>query len=115
DQNVDSSFLGKQSGSFHQYKLYQSADGRNWTVLVDKSLNTSDIPHDYVELPTPVQTRFIKLENIHMPTGKFAISGLRVFGKGMGSVPDSVKNFIVLRTEKDKRSGWLKWQTVNNA
>ncbi len=33
----------------------------------------------------------------------------------MGSAPDSVKNFIVLRTEKDKRSAWLKWQTVDNA
>lgn len=50
-----------------------------------------------------------------MPTGKFAISGLRVFGKGNGAKPDTVKNFIVLRTEKDKRSAWLKWGPVDNA
>lgn len=50
-----------------------------------------------------------------MPTGKFAISGLRVFGKGHGVKPDGVKDFIVLRTEKDKRSAWLKWRPVNNA
>ena len=55
------------------------------------------------------------MENIHMPTGKFAISGLRVFGKGSGQVPAEVKNFIVLRTEKDKRSAWLKWALVDNA
>ena len=115
DQDVDSNFLGKQLGTFHQYKLYQSVDSKNWSVLVDKSNNKTDISQEYVELPYPVKTRFIKLENIHMPTGKFAISGLRVFGKGMGSAPDSVKNFIVLRTEKDKRSAWLKWQTVDNA
>jgi hypothetical protein len=50
-----------------------------------------------------------------MPTGKFAISGFRVFGKGLGNIPDTVKSFIVLRTEKDKRSAWIKWEPVNNA
>jgi hypothetical protein len=50
-----------------------------------------------------------------MPTGKFAISGFRVFGNGNGQRPEEVKDFIVLRTEKDKRSGWLKWRLVNNA
>jgi len=50
-----------------------------------------------------------------MPTGKFAISGLRVFGNGNGSLPDSVKNFIVLRTEKDKRSAWIRWSITDNA
>jgi hypothetical protein len=50
-----------------------------------------------------------------MPTGKFAISGLRVFGKGAGPLPDTVKQFVVLRTEKDKRSAWIKWSPVDNA
>ncbi len=115
DQDVDSSFLGKSLGVFHQYIMYYSEDGRKWKKLVDKSGNKKDVPHDYVELETPVQARYIKLENIHMPTGKFAISGLRVFGKGHGVKPDGVKDFIVLRTEKDKRSVWLKWRPVNNA
>ncbi|MCO4294247.1 discoidin domain-containing protein [Solitalea sp. MAHUQ-68] len=115
DQDVDSSFLGKKQGSYHQYKIYQSKDGKSWSVLVDKSTNKTDVPHDYVELEKPVQTRFLKLENIHMPTGKFAISGLRVFGNGNGAKPNPVKGFIVLRTEKDKRSAWLKWQLVDNA
>ncbi|HZG24121.1 MAG TPA: xylosidase, partial [Chitinophagaceae bacterium] len=111
----DAEFLGKQQGIFHQYKLYESADGKKWKVLVDKSNNYSDVPHDYIELSNPVKTRFIKLENLHMPTGKFAISGLRVFGKGAGAQPDTVKGFVVLRTEKDKRSAWLKWMAVDNA
>ncbi|OQP49397.1 xylosidase [Niastella yeongjuensis] len=113
DQDVN--FLGKQQGTYHQYKLYQSADGKNWKLLVDKSNNKTDVPHDYIELQTPVQTRYIKLENIHMPGGKFAISGLRVFGNGNGNKPEEVKQFIVLRTEKDKRSAWLKWRPVDNA
>jgi hypothetical protein len=112
---VDSSFLGKSLNVYHQYKIYQSNDGKKWQLLVDKSQNKTDVPHDYIEFSKPVQARFLKLENIHMPTGKFAISGFRVFGKGTGSVPDTVQSFIVLRTEKDKRSAWIKWGPVNNA
>jgi hypothetical protein len=84
-------------------------------LLVDKSNNKTDVPHDYIELQNPVQTRYIKLENIHMPGGKFAISGLRIFGNGNGNKPDEVKQLVVLRTEKDKRSAWLKWRPVDNA
>ena len=115
DQDVDSNRLGKWPGQYHQYKMYYSPDGKNWNLLIDKSDNKKDIPHDYVELPKPVPARYIKLENIHMPTGKFAISGLRVFGNGNGSRPGEVKDFMVLRTEKDKRSAFIKWSPVNNA
>jgi xylan 1,4-beta-xylosidase len=115
DQDVDSNRLGKFNEQYHQYILYHSVDGKKWKVLVDKSKNRKDVPHDYVELENPVQARYIKLENIHMPTGKFAISGLRVFGHGNGPKPDAVKDFIVLRTEKDKRSAFIKWSPVDNA
>ncbi|MEY3367432.1 MAG: hypothetical protein RI973_587 [Bacteroidota bacterium] len=113
DQDAD--FLGKQTDIYHQYKLYHSLDGRKWTLLVDKSQNKTDVPHDYIELPQPVQARFIKLVNIHLPTGKFAISGLRVFGHGHGAKPGNVEDFMVLRTEKDKRSAWIRWRPVEDA
>ena len=117
DHDVAADHLGKiNSGEqYHQYILYYSPDGKKWKVLVDKSNNRTDIPHEYVELEKPVQARFLKLMNIHMPTGKFAISGFRVFGKGGRALPDMVQNFIVLRTEKDKRSAWIKWRPVDNA
>jgi xylan 1,4-beta-xylosidase len=115
DQDVDSNRLGKWNDQYHQYKLYYSLDGKKWNILVDKSNNKTDVPHDYVELERPVQAKYIKLENIHMPTGKFAISGLRIFGNGNGSKPGTVQNFIVLRTEKNKRSAWIKWRPVDNA
>jgi xylan 1,4-beta-xylosidase len=126
DQDVAQTHLGKVNGGeqYHQYKLFYSVDARpddpvgrgmKWTLLVDKSQNKTDVPHDYVELSIPVQARFIKLENIHMPAGKFAISGLRVFGNGNGSKPEKVDGFIVLRTEKDKRSAFIKWKPVDNA
>ncbi len=115
DQDVEDNRLGKWNDQFHQYKLYYSADGKSWKILADKSKNRTDVPHDYIELEKPVQAKFIKLENIHMPAGKFAISGLRVFGNGNGIKPSPVKDLIVLRTEKDKRSAYIKWRPVDNA
>ncbi len=115
DQDVDSSFLGKISGIYHQYILWESADGKNWKPMMDKRHNQTDVPHEYLEFVNPVRTRYLKLENIHMPTGKFAISGLRVFGKGSGTKPDTVKQFIVLRSENDPRNALIKWIAVDNA
>jgi hypothetical protein len=110
----DAPWLGKQTEIYHQYKLYASIDGKKWKILVDKSNNRTDVPHEYIELEHPVQTRYLKLENRHLSGGKFAISGLRVFGNGNGEKPDMVKQFIVLRTEKDKRNAWIKWRPVDN-
>jgi len=111
----DATVMGKQPGLYHQYKLYSSTDGKTWQVLTDKSRNQTDVPHDYIALSKPIQARYIKLENIHMPTGKFAISGLRVFGYGKGQTPDTVQEFIALRGDSERRNAWLKWKTVDNA
>ncbi len=117
DQDVE--YKGKTVGKYHQYKIYGSNDGKKWTVIVDKSKNTTDVPHDYVEFDKPVKARYIKMENLHMPTGKFALSGFRVFGKGNGAKPDKVENFIALRSSPEKygerRSIWFKWQQNQQA
>lgn len=110
----DAEFLGKSEGVYHQYKIYASNEGKKWTVLVDKSKNRTDVPHDYIELKDPAKARFLKLENIKMPTGKFALSGFRVFGKGAGEKPQPVEDFVVLRSSPEKfgerRNSWLRWK-----
>lgn len=111
----DAEIMGKQNGLYHQYQLLGSKDGKTWELLKDKSQNKTDIPHEYLVFDKPVHTRFIKMLNIHVPTGKFAISGLRVFGKGTGAVPDTVKHFVVLRGDSERRSSWLKWQVNEQA
>lgn len=111
----DAEFMGKQLNIFHRYIMYYSTDGKKWHVLIDKSKNTKDVPHEYVELPQPIRARYIKIENIHVPTGTFALSGLRVFGKGKGSVPDTVKDFVVLRGESERRNAWVKWRQLDDA
>ncbi|GAB6121446.1 family 43 glycosylhydrolase [Dysgonomonas termitidis] len=112
----DAEFSGKQQGIYHQYKIYYSSDGKKWDVLIDKSRNDKDVPHDYVELERPVKARYLKMENIHMPTGKFAISGFRVFGIGSGQKPDKVEQFMAFRSDvTDRRNAWLKWKPVDKA
>jgi hypothetical protein len=111
----DAEFLGKSHGVYTQYIIYSSIDGKNWKMLIDKSRNKTDIPHDYIDLKTPVKARYLKIVNIHMPTGKFALSGFRVFGKGAGAKPDTVKEFMVLRGNTERRNSWIRWQSVDNA
>src|SRR5690606_21622534 len=115
----DAEFLGKSAGVFHQYRIHASKDGKKWELLVDKANNKTDVPHDYIELDRPTEARFLKLENIKMPTGKFALSGFRVFGQGAGERPNPVEDFIVLRTDPKKqgerRSAWLRWKQHDNA
>ncbi len=115
DQDVDSSFLGKINGIYHQYQVLGSKDGQKWELIIDKSANKTDVPHDYVELKKPVEVRYLKLVNHHMAAGKFAISGIRAFGFGHGEKPGVVKDLLVLRGEHDSRSAWLKWGHKPNA
>ena len=107
--------MGKQLDIYHQYKIYASLDGKAWNLIIDKSKNKTDVPHDYVVLSKPIEARYIKMENLHMPTGKFALSGLRVFGKGAGTNPGEVINFITLRGDSERRNAWLKWAVNPNA
>jgi hypothetical protein len=109
DQDVDSSFLGKMNGIYHQYQVLGSKDGKKWEIIIDKSQNKTDIPHEYVEIRKPVEVRYLKLVNHHMAAGKFAISGIRAFGFGHGEMPRVIKDLIVLRGDHDSRSAWLKW------
>jgi hypothetical protein len=106
---------GKAMDLYHQYQILASPDGKEWTMLIDKSYNDKDIPHDYVELTKPVITRYLKLVNVHMATGKFAISDLRVFGNGMGEKPAPVKNFKVVRSKADPRNALISWQPSKDA
>ena len=111
----DATIMGKAPGLYHQYRLLASKDGENWRTIADKSENRTDIPHDYVELAEPVEARYIRMESLHVPTGKFALSGLRVFGSGGGTKPEAVKGLVVLRGDTDRRNAWLKWPVTPEA
>ncbi|MEQ9098263.1 MAG: family 43 glycosylhydrolase [Imperialibacter sp.] len=113
DQDAD--FLGKPTGFYHQYIIYISEDGKKWKVAANKAQNKIDVPHDYIEFSEPIKARYLKMENIHMPTGKFALSGFRVFGKQNKPLPAPVRHFIVLRGDSERRNAWLKWEQMPDA
>lgn len=116
----DAEIMGKpDTTTGHKYIIYTSDDNKNWKVAIDKSKSTKDVPHEYIELQKPIIARYLKLENISMPTGKFAVSGFRVFGKGSGEKPAEVKGFVQLRSapkiKGERRNVWFKWKQEPNA
>lgn len=112
DHNSD--LYGRIEELFHRYEVKTSLDGKDWVTVVDKSKSFKDVPNDYVELDFPVEARYVRYENIHVPTPSLAISGLRVFGKGNGTAPSTVKNFKVNR-QSDKRDALITWDAVKDA
>ncbi|MDR3181127.1 MAG: family 43 glycosylhydrolase [Prevotellaceae bacterium] len=111
----DAGFVGKPLSSHQEYVVSYSSDGKKWRVLFSKSGNKKDIPHDYIELEKPVETRYIKVENLAVSTGKFAVSGFRIFGSGHGNKPEAVSQFTAFRDAAARHNGWLKWQPVDDA
>jgi hypothetical protein len=110
----DAELLGRNADIYYQYIIEQSVDGRKWETLVDKSLNTDDVPHDYIQLQKPVKSRYIRVVNIKSPSGKFSLSGLRVFGKGNKEAPKAVSEITVERMN-DRRTVNLKWDEIPEA
>lgn len=111
----ETKIMGRNSDIYYQYLLEYSADGKTWNNLADKSQNTTDVPHDYIELKKPVKARFIRLTNFRVPDGTFAIAGLRVFGNGGGKAPSEVKNTSMKRLDSDRCVVNLKWTKTPGA
>ncbi len=101
---------------YEQYTIEKSTDGMSWNMLVDKSQNTDDVPHDYVELAQPVTARYIKLSNVFTPGGGyFAVRDLRIFGNSEKAVFTPVYDFTVQRDPADGRDAIIRWSPVENA
>jgi xylan 1,4-beta-xylosidase len=93
------------------YSILASNDKLNWEVIIDNSNNTKDACHDYFELPKPLKAKYIKIENVKVPDGKFSIFDLRIFGKREGKIPRIVNNFTVERNGSDTRKASVTWPT----
>jgi xylan 1,4-beta-xylosidase len=99
----------------YSYRILSSGDGKAWDVIVDKSNNTTDACHDYIELGKPVSTKYIKIESVRVPDGKFSIYDMRIFGSREGKAPASVDDFTVIREDSDTRRARLEWPNDENA
>lgn len=117
EHNTDPALVRGRDNLIHeQYILEQSTDGMSWSVLVDKSHNMLDVPHDYIELEQPVTARYIKLINKFTPgEGNFAVRDLRVFGNTDQAVFTTVNDFTVERDAADGRDAVIRWTPVDKA
>jgi hypothetical protein len=114
DQNY--TVLGNpHSYVYYQYKIESSDTGENWTPLIDRTQNTKDMPHELIVLDNPVQTRYLRITNTQtVASGKFSLSGFRVFGSGNGELPPEVSGFLAKRKLEDKRRFTLTWDKQAN-
>ncbi|PZR19172.1 MAG: carbohydrate-binding protein [Flavobacterium psychrophilum] len=101
---------GRQEGIYYQYTVEYSEDGKKWKMLADKSTNTTDAPHDFIVLDKPVKARYLKVTNLRTPSGTFAISDFRVFGKGTGKKPAKATGLTINRNAADRCSVQLQWK-----
>ncbi len=114
--DVDTKTLGRPiEQKEYQYLIESSDDNKTWKTVIDKSTSNEDLPHPYFELVKPINARYIRVMNVNTPDGKFAISGLRIFGKGTGKKREMLTDFEAKREEKDGRIVKLSWKKVTGA
>ena len=105
----------RANDTYYQYRIYASKDN-DFTLVVDKSGNDRDVPHDYIELLEPLETRYLRINNLHIPGGgNFCLSEIRVFGSAQGVPPAAVKRFTVKRDKADRRNAMITWEPVEGA
>lgn len=111
---VDSKAHGRLDDAC-RFRIEASENGSNWFSLVDMRDNEKDAPHQYFQLDRPVRARFVKIVCESVPGGaKFSLSGLRIFGNGLGAVPERVESVSAKRLES-RRAMKVEWTPVSNA
>lgn len=119
DPSDDSKRMGRDGDFSYKYLLEFSQDGEKWYTIKDLSQNDSDTSHDYYEFASKdgVGMRYVRVTNKgSVPlNGKFAISGLRVFGDPVGAAPAAVDDIKVDRYQENERSVALSWDAVPGA
>ena len=96
-----------------RYLLEGSADGSEWSVLADKRQAETNLPHDYLELGG-VKLRYLRVTAEKLPYDEpFALSGLRVFGRGTCAAPASVNTAQSERL--NPMTAHLRWEASDGA
>jgi len=112
--DYQSNIFVNDSTVYTRFRIRGSVDGRKWRLLADLSLETRDRPNAYIELPAAVKARYIRYEHLYVAAPNLAISDLRVFGNGAGSVPPAPRGLAV-RRDGDPRNAFITWERVPEA
>ncbi len=82
-----------------RWLLETSLDGATFETLCDRRKAETDLPHDLVVPEHAVRARYVRLTVAQLPYGqKAAVSGLRVFGKSSGALPERAGDVTAERT-----------------
>jgi hypothetical protein len=101
---------------YQSYTIHVSNDNRSWSLLVDRSNNNKDAPHEYLELAKAVTARYVKLTNVFTPGGgNFAVKDLRVFGNPKQAKYSQADNVTIARDPQDRRTATVTWKPVEHA
>jgi xylan 1,4-beta-xylosidase len=96
---------------YTQFRMSASADSVRWTVIADLSGERRDRPNAYIELPAPVQARYIRYEHIHVSARNLAIADIRIFGERDVPLPP-VPGHLSVRRHEDERDATIRWDAV---
>ena len=91
-----------------RWKLEGSEDGENYFDISDKWDTDTDYSHDFIVEESGIAARFLRLTIREVPYQMSpCISGIRVFGKGNGELPDKTSNVKIERAgELDMKVSW---------
>lgn len=98
----------------YQYLVEYSIDEKIWKKLSDKTTNTQFQANPYEAIKIPVQARYLKITNYHVPFGNFAISEFRLFGTGTDRKPKKISTFRAIRDYRNPQIIKMSWKKQSN-
>lgn len=105
----EESTLHGDSKNVYRYVVETSMDGRKWSTLADRRKYVRNSPHAFITPDKPVRARYVRLTNENCPSGKFSLSGFRVFGNEGGAAPKPTCVWSAMRNPDDTRQVKLWW------
>lgn len=111
----DAVVSGRNQSIYYQYKIESSENGTDWKTIVDKSADKRDASNQYIQLNEPVDSRYVRIVNEYYPSGKFSVSGFRIFGKMNKPLPEKINIPDIQRPEDNRRTVNLTWEKSKGA
>jgi xylan 1,4-beta-xylosidase len=112
--DYQSDIFASDSTVYTQFRLQHSRDGKRWETISDLSRERRDRPNAYIELASPVRTRYIRYEHGYVASPNLAIGDIRVFGNGGGGAPRTPAG-LTARRAADARNAFVTWEPVRGA